>query len=78
MARTLGKRVLVVHLIALGVVTLALGFLVNWLYPLLELTPAARYGGGHAEHAGPVEVAGATLLGLLMLSSLWRKLFRRP
>ena len=72
--RTLGKRALAIHVGGLVVVTLALGFAVDALYPALSLTPSAKMGH---EHGGMlpawVRQAAGLALGLMLLVSLARK-----
>jgi uncharacterized membrane protein YraQ (UPF0718 family) len=73
MTRYLGKRVVMLHVIALALVTLAFGFLVDGLYGWLDMTPSATLA---AEHGGPAEVAMLAIAGtfaLLLVASLWRK-----
>ncbi len=70
---TLGKRVLVVHLVTLAVVTLGMGYAVDALYPLLGLTPSARLGEHHEMLPHWFSTACAVVLGLLLAWSLARK-----
>lgn len=68
----LGKRGLLVHLISLSATTLLLGFALNAVYRLLDFEPIARLGDHvhilpHLVHSG-----AAIVLGLLLLSSLFR------
>lgn len=72
LSRTLGRRVLILHVTALAVVTLAIGMLADTVLPLLGWTPA---GIGASEHAHlPLWLSrGSTaILALLMLASLVR------
>jgi len=72
MSRMLGRRVVIVHLAVLGVTTLALGALVDALYPLLSIVPSAAMGPEHGGSAGWIARGSALVLAILMLLSLVR------
>ena len=72
MTRTLGRRAVWVHLGALSVVTLALGAALDLLYPALGLQVSARVAVAQGEAGRWLGIASATVLGALLLSSLWR------
>ena len=76
--RVLGKRALAVHVTVLALVTLAIGFLVNWAYPALGLTPSARAGSEHAMLPAWLGYGSAAILGVALLLSAGRQMFRRP
>ena len=63
----LGGRVLASYLISIAVVALALGATLDWLYPLLELTPTVRVGELH-EHRSLFSTLAGIALALLMLA----------
>lgn len=69
--RELGTRVVLVHVLALSVVTLGLGLAIDALYAAFAITPRARIGVVH-EHAPWLGTACAILLGVLMLVSFLR------
>jgi len=74
MTRYLGKRVVVVHVAVLALVTLGLGFATNALYAALGIAASAK--SAEAQHGGSSAIlpwASAALLGWLMLLSLWRR-----
>ena len=72
LSRQLGKRVVIVQVVALALVTLALGALVDWMYPLLGLVPSAALGAESELVPSWVAVGSALVLGALMLASLAR------
>ncbi|MBL8859645.1 MAG: SO_0444 family Cu/Zn efflux transporter [Planctomycetes bacterium] len=72
LSKVLGKRVVVVQLVALSITVVALGWCVNHLYPLFGRTPSA-VAGDHAAHgSGWIAIASGVVLGVLMLASLVR------
>ncbi|MCB9916632.1 MAG: SO_0444 family Cu/Zn efflux transporter [Planctomycetes bacterium] len=73
MARTLGKRGVLVHLGVLAAVTLALGFALDGLYAALELAPSARLGHPPAEAERWLQLTCAGLLLALFGASLARR-----
>lgn len=73
MTRYLGKRVVVLHVAALALVTLGFGFLVDGLYAWLDITPSATLAAEHEGPAGYAMLAAAGLFGLLLVAALWRK-----
>ncbi|MDP6407880.1 MAG: SO_0444 family Cu/Zn efflux transporter [Planctomycetota bacterium] len=77
MARTLGARVVAVHIAGLASVTLALGFAVDWLYRSLGRELVARAGEHHAAHGGGLGPACAVVFGLLLAAALWRTRARK-
>jgi uncharacterized membrane protein YraQ (UPF0718 family) len=72
LSRHLGKRVVLLKVAALSVVTLALGWSVDRLYVLFNVVPSASLGHDSSESAGWFSLAAAGVLGLLLLSSLVR------
>ncbi len=72
LSRHLGKRVVLITVAALSVVTLALGWIVDRLYPLLGVQPSASIGHGGTDHPGWFAIAAAGVLGILLLSSIVR------
>jgi uncharacterized membrane protein YraQ (UPF0718 family)/zinc transporter ZupT len=72
MARTLGARVVAVHIAGLATVTLVMGFAVDWLYRSLGRELVARAGEHHAAHGGWLGPACAVVFGLLLAAALWR------
>ncbi|MDP6762491.1 MAG: SO_0444 family Cu/Zn efflux transporter [Planctomycetota bacterium] len=72
MARTLGARVVAVHIAALAGVTLTMGLAVDWLYRTLGRELVARAGEHHAAHGGILGPACAVVFGLLLATAFWR------
>jgi uncharacterized membrane protein YraQ (UPF0718 family) len=72
LSKALGKRVVFVQIAALSVTVVALGWFVDQLYPMLGHVPAVREG--HAvDHAhGPLAIASAVILAVLLAASLAR------
>ena len=75
--RVLGKRALVVHVIVLALATLAIGFLVNWAYPALGITPSARAGSEQALLPAWLGYGSAAILGAALALSAFRQMTRR-
>lgn len=73
MSRYLGKRVVLVHIGVLALVTLGFGFATNALYGALGMTARARAGEGHDETTTILLMVSAAVFALLMLASLWRQ-----
>jgi uncharacterized membrane protein YraQ (UPF0718 family) len=71
-SRLVGRRVVLAIIVALAIVTLALGWSVDQLYPLLGLTPRATLGAAHEGHAGWFAISCAVFLGAVMGVSLVR------
>ncbi len=71
LGRELGTRVVLVHVLALSVVTLGLGLAIDAIYSAFAITPRASLGVVH-EHAPWLGTACAILLGGLMLVSFLR------
>ncbi len=68
----LGKRTLVLYLASIALMSLAIGALVNRLYPMFGLDPTAMdVDPAMMEHGFISTVAGITL-GVLLLRSAWR------
>jgi uncharacterized membrane protein YraQ (UPF0718 family) len=72
LSRVLGGRVVVVQTIALAVITLMLGWLVDQLYPLLGLTASASVGQVTAHLPEWISQSCAVVLALWMGISLLR------
>ncbi|MFT7485706.1 MAG: uncharacterized membrane protein YraQ (UPF0718 family), partial [Candidatus Paceibacteria bacterium] len=73
MTKYLGKRVALVHILVLSLVTLVLGYVTNAIYLGLGVTATASAGEhDHGERSNFMLVA-AVVFGLLMLNSLWRQ-----
>ncbi len=71
--RLLGARSLVVHLVALSIVTLVLGVALDLVYRGLVLTPRG-FDGAHAHlFPGAVHRSAAVLLALVLAASFFRK-----
>jgi hypothetical protein len=73
MTRYLGKRVVLVHIVALSLVTLGFGFAVDALYGLLEVTPSAKITSEHAGASRYAMWAATGIFGLFLLAALWRR-----
>ncbi|QDV06689.1 Modulator of FtsH protease HflK [Planctomycetes bacterium Poly30] len=68
----LGKRTLVLYLTSIAIMSLAIGALVNRLYPMFGLDPTAMdVDPAMMEHGVISTIAGITL-GVLLLRSAWR------
>jgi len=79
LSRSLGKRVMILHVFGLAASALALGLLVDALYPLLDLAPIAESAGEHSMMPSWVSRASAILLaGLIVLSFLRTRFGLRP
>ncbi len=72
LTRHLGKRVVLLMVAALSVVTLALGWTVDRIYAVWHVAPSASLGVGVEESAGALSLAAAGLLGVLLVASLVR------
>ncbi len=73
MARYLGKRVVIVHLCALALVTLGLGFALDGVYTMLDWLPSAKLGAEHSDSQHWLELGSACALLVLFLATYWRK-----
>jgi len=73
MTRYLGRRVVILHIVVLALVTLAFGSATDALYSLLDLAPEARLGHEHGGAEAWVVTVGAVLLLLLLCGTLWRR-----
>ena len=72
LTRHLGRRVVLVQVAALAVVTLALGWLVDVLWKAFGLESSVQ-PGEHAAHSdGWISIAAAALLGAFLIVSLVR------
>lgn len=69
--RQLGTRIVLVHVAALAVVTLLLGFAIDAVYALLAIAPQASGADVH-DHRGPWHTGAALVLATLMALSLLR------
>ena len=65
------------HVTVLALVTLAIGFIVNWAYPALGLTPSARAGSEHAMLPDWLSYGSAAILAAALVLSTVRQLMRR-
>jgi len=72
MTKYLGKRVVLLHVAALALVTLVLGFAVDALYSALDMAAAARLAPHHEGASRFATLGAAVVFGLLLLASLWR------
>lgn len=78
LARSLGKRVMLISTLSLAVITLFFGWLLNVVYETLDITPFATIGDIHDHsQAGWFSLACAALLGGLLLRAVVVSL-RRP
>ena len=73
MTRYLGRRVVILHIVVLALVTLAFGFATDALYSLLDLAPEARLGHEHGGAEAWLGTVSAVLLLLLLCGTLWRR-----
>lgn len=71
-ARMLGKRAAFIYVTTIGIVTLAIGVLVNYLYMSLGLSVTSWATGSSCEHHGPLAVPAAFVLVALILVQ-WTK-----
>ncbi len=76
-SKVLGRRAVAVQIAALFVSVLALGLLVDRLYPWLGLTPSAHVGETLEHGAAWWSIAAGIALGLLLLASLARVAWKR-
>jgi len=74
--RFLGKRSLVLYLGSIVVLSLVLGFLLNWLYYLLRVSPTAGLGQGAELIPETLKVFSAFLFLFLVLKAAGKKLLR--
>ncbi|MDZ4772028.1 MAG: SO_0444 family Cu/Zn efflux transporter [Planctomycetota bacterium] len=78
LSKVLGKRVVIVQLIALSVTVVAMGWFVDRLYSMLD-RPAVAEVGELVEHVpGWIAIVSAVVLGALILASLYRTYGSRP
>jgi HflK protein len=70
--KVLGGRVVAVYLAAVAAMTLAAGYTLNMLYSAWGLDPRATFGAAGDLVPSSVKVAGAVLLGGLLVHSMWR------
>ncbi|MEM8711882.1 MAG: SPFH domain-containing protein, partial [Planctomycetota bacterium] len=68
----LGKRTLVLYLLSIALMSLAIGSLVNRLYPMFGLDPTAMDVDPAGMEHGPIATASGILLGVLLAHSAWR------
>jgi len=76
MTRYLGKRVVLLHIAVLAVVTLLLGFATDGLYGLFDIEPQARLGMEHEGTSYLVGLVSALIFAGLLAASYWRRLTR--
>jgi hypothetical protein len=78
LSKVLGRRVVIVQLVTLSIAAVALGWLIDRVYPWLGGAPPAHVGE-HVEHApGVFAIASAAILGVLLAAALARSLNSRP
>jgi HflK protein len=70
--KMLGARVVTIYLASIAVVSVAAGYVLNWVFARWQLDPVAEIGAASGLVPGPVKVAGAVVLTALLLRSLWR------
>jgi HflK protein len=70
--KVLGGRAVAVYLAAVAAMTLAAGYTLNMLYSAWGLDPRATFGAAGDLVPSSIKVAGAVLLGGLLLHSMWR------
>jgi HflK protein len=68
----LGRRVVVIYLASIAVVSVLAGYVLNWLFAYWQLDPIAEIGAASGFLPGPVKIASAVLLVALLAASLWR------
>ena len=77
LSKVLGRRVVALQVAALSVTVLAMGWLVDRLYPLLGIVPSASVGAELEHGIAWWSIASAIVLGLLLVASLvrigWKK-----
>jgi hypothetical protein len=73
MTKYLGKRVVMVHVAVLAIVTLGFGFATNLIYDALGREATVNLPTDHEHGASPWTLAAAALFGVLMLTSFWRQ-----
>lgn len=76
MTRYLGKRVVILHVAVLALVTLGFGFATDALYDALELEATARIAQEHEGLAWALRIGSALLLLALLLGTFWRQFLR--
>lgn len=69
--KVLGTKVILVHVVALSVVTLLLGFAIDAIYSGFGIAPHAQAASGH-EHGSWLEPAAAVVLASLIAAALVR------
>jgi hypothetical protein len=73
LSKVLGRRVVLVQIVALSVTVVAMGWFVDRLYPMLGREPV-RHVAEATDHAhGWLAVVSAVVLGLLLTASMWRR-----
>jgi HflK protein len=70
--KVLGGRAVAVYLAAVAAMTLAAGYTLNMLYSAWGLDPRATFGAAGDLVPSSIKVAGAVLLGGLLVHSMWR------
>jgi HflK protein len=70
--KVLGRRAVALYLVSIAATTLAAGYILNMLYNVWGLDPRATFGGAGDLVPSSVKVAGAVLLGGLLINSMWR------
>jgi HflK protein len=70
--KVLGGRAVAVYLTAVAGMTLAAGYTLNTLYSAWGLDPRATFGAAGDLVPSSIKVAGAVLLGGLLVHSMWR------
>jgi len=76
MTKYLGKRVVVLHVAVLALVTLGFGFATDALYDALELEATARVAHEHEGLGWFVRLGSALVLLALLLGTFWRQFLR--
>lgn len=72
LSKVLGRRVVLVQVVALSIAVVALGWCVDRLYPWLERVPYARAGQAEGHELGVTSIVSAGVLAALMIASLVR------
>lgn len=76
-AKMLGKRAAVIYVTTIGVMTLLIGVLVNYLYASLGLSVTSWVTGtSHEHHSIMAEIAAVVLVVLILVQ--WAKKWRKP
>lgn len=76
-AKMLGKRAAVIYVTTIGVMTLLIGVLVNFLYASLGLSVTNWVSGSASDHHGPLSEVAAVILVILILVQWTKKWMKK-